>query len=81
MNREISGDILKTVREILMERNICAGEASAEANLIVTEVSGFRIEEILAGKEISEDAKAKIFDIARRRAETKEPNFMWMKTF
>ena len=73
MNREISGDILKTVREILMERNICAGEASAEANLIVTEVSGFRIEEILAGKEISEDAKAKIFDIARRRAETKEP--------
>ena len=73
MNREFSGDIFKTVQEILVQGGIEAGEAKAEANLIITEISGLRIEEILAGKSISDNAESKILETANRRAETGTP--------
>lgn len=73
MNREFSGDIFKTVQEILVQGGIEAGEARAEANLIITEISGLRIEEILAGKSISDNAESKILETANLRAETGTP--------
>lgn len=73
MNREFSGDIFKTVQEILVQSGIEAGEARAEVNLIITEISGLRIEEILAGKSISDNAESKILETANLRAETGTP--------
>ena len=78
MNREFSmkipkKDIFGTVQNILTQEGIAPNEARAEANLIITEISGLRIEEILAGKSISDNAESKILDIARRRAETGAP--------
>lgn len=78
MNREFSmkipkKDIFGTVQNILTQEGIAPNEAKAEANLIITEISGLRIEEILAGKTISDNAESKILDIARRRAETGAP--------
>lgn len=65
MNRE--------VEKILIQSGIEKNEAKAETNLIITEVSGLKIEEILAGKEISNKAAEKIFDIAQKRARTRVP--------
>ena len=60
-DKSISGsDMFRNVQEILMQSGISNGEARAEANLIITEISGFRIEEILAGalkNGFSEDIK------------------------
>ena len=76
-DKSISGsDMFRNVQEILMQSGISNGEARAEANLIITEISGFRIEEILAGalkNGFSEDIKTKIFDISQQRAKTRAP--------
>lgn len=50
-------DIFGTVQNILTQEGIAPNEAKAEANLIITEISGLRIEEILAGKTISDNAE------------------------
>ncbi len=78
MNREFSmkipkKDIFGTVQNILTQEGIAPNEAKAEVNLIITEISGLRIEEILAGKTISDNAESKILETANRRAKTGIP--------
>jgi len=68
-----SRDIFQTVQKILTQGKIDQSEAKAETGLIITEISGFRIEEILAGKEISPETVEKIKDVAKKRVETGAP--------
>lgn len=73
MNRKLPENILRDVQEILAKGGVEPSEAKAEANLIVTEISGLRIEEILSGKRIADKTTSKILDIAEKRAKTGAP--------
>ena len=61
--------MIKTVENILKQGEI--EEYQAEAKLIVLELSGLKLEEILLGKEI--ENKDKILELAQKRAQTKAP--------
>ena len=61
--------MIKTVENIL--KNAGIEEYRAEAKLLVCEVSGCSLEDILLGKKIENEEK--IFELAKKRAETKAP--------
>ncbi len=63
--------MIKKIEKYLIENGIEKSEAKAEANLIVCEVSGMTIENILSGKKIQNEDK--IWDVAKKRAQTKAP--------
>ena len=65
--------MIKQVEKILIQAGIGQGEARAEAELIVCEISGLKIEEILMGCKVSALASKKILGIAEKRAKTKAP--------
>ena len=62
-------DIIKKVEEILKNGNI--EEYKIEAKMIVQEISGLSLEEILLSNEVKN--KEKILEIAQERAKTKRP--------
>lgn len=61
--------MIKTVENILKQGGI--EEYKAEAKLIVLELSGLKLEEILLGKNIENSEK--IIELAKKRVETKAP--------
>ncbi len=68
--------MIRQVEKILTQGGIEKSEARAEAELIVTEISGLKIEKILilsSGEEFSDSIKAKILNIAEQRIKTKAP--------
>lgn len=65
--------MIKEVRNFLIKNGIEANEARAEAELIVCAVSGYTLEQIFAGAEISESMAEKIRFAAKKRVETGAP--------
>ncbi|MBQ4647488.1 MAG: peptide chain release factor N(5)-glutamine methyltransferase [Candidatus Gastranaerophilales bacterium] len=61
--------MIKTIENILKEGKI--EEYQAEAKMLVLEVSGLNLEEILLGKKIENEEK--IIELAKKRVETKAP--------
>jgi len=61
--------MIKTIENILKEGKI--QEYQAEAKMLVLEVSGLNLEEILLGKKIENEEK--IIELAKKRVETKAP--------
>ena len=64
---------LKQLKNILIESGIEKQEAQAEVDFILKYVLNIKFEDIILGKKIDDKSTKKVFEIVKKRAQTKQP--------